>query len=349
MLYQSTTWTRGLHLAACTTLLAVAGLMAPAPASAEGAAPSSEDLVWTDTTTGLMWARCPIGDRRGDYIYCEKGNDSTKYTWADAILTADKLEFAGYSDWRVPTIEEVNALIGCHYPEGSSEAEKVKEMASNGEAQRMGLPPGCVMWMDRGPTRKTTELTHTWVSTMASEITTSDATGKYFLSAAPKPNDGITWGDNNTFTATDRTKQRKLMVVRGGTPDAAYASRIAAAGGAIVAAQEAKEQEQKAQDQWRADEAQARKKMAADIQQARIDYENRTVAIRKNVKPGDKLKNGTVIAVKGNLVQVQVMQEQCTSRSSHLNPHSHEYDCLQRVMVPAGTAWFNRNEILPAP
>lgn len=53
----------------------------------------------TDNLTGLMWVRTP---------------DSTRRTWADALTYANNLTLCGYSDWRLPNIQELKSLVYNH-------------------------------------------------------------------------------------------------------------------------------------------------------------------------------------------------------------------------------------------
>ena len=50
----------------------------------------------TDSNTGLMWQKAPSSER---------------YDWTEAMLYAENLTFAGYDDWRLPTIKELYSLI----------------------------------------------------------------------------------------------------------------------------------------------------------------------------------------------------------------------------------------------
>ncbi len=59
----------------------------------------------TDTVTGLMWLASP--DLNGD----GEINVDDKMTHADAAANADGFEFAGYSDWRLPSVKELYSLI----------------------------------------------------------------------------------------------------------------------------------------------------------------------------------------------------------------------------------------------
>ncbi|MCI5179142.1 MAG: DUF1566 domain-containing protein [Candidatus Electrothrix sp. AW3_4] len=63
----------------------------------------------TDTETGLMWKRCSEGLSG---VNCEEG-EAKKYKWNDAVQRFKNIQYAGYSDWRLPTIDELKTLVYC--------------------------------------------------------------------------------------------------------------------------------------------------------------------------------------------------------------------------------------------
>ncbi|MCI5188519.1 MAG: DUF1566 domain-containing protein [Candidatus Electrothrix sp. AS4_5] len=63
----------------------------------------------TDTKTGLMWKRCLEGLSG---VNCEEGKVKI-YRWNDAVKRCKNVEYAGYADWRLPTIEELKTLVHC--------------------------------------------------------------------------------------------------------------------------------------------------------------------------------------------------------------------------------------------
>ncbi|NEX16856.1 MAG: hypothetical protein C1943_09565 [Halochromatium sp.] len=61
----------------------------------------------TDPNTGLMWERCVYG-RTG--IDCFNGSAS-EMTWQEALTNAQNASRAGYNDWRLPNVKELQSLV----------------------------------------------------------------------------------------------------------------------------------------------------------------------------------------------------------------------------------------------
>lgn len=62
----------------------------------------------TDSATGLTWMRCPLG-MKWEGKTC-KGK-ATSYKWEQALQAASGFSYAGYNDWRLPTIAELKTLV----------------------------------------------------------------------------------------------------------------------------------------------------------------------------------------------------------------------------------------------
>lgn len=74
----------------------------------------------TDLGTGLMWRQCSLGQLPDTSC---SGGDSYLYTWDQALSHADDVNFAGYTDWRLPNIKELYSLVevSCSSPAINSE------------------------------------------------------------------------------------------------------------------------------------------------------------------------------------------------------------------------------------
>lgn len=74
----------------------------------------------TDTKTGLMWQRCPIGTgysnagTPANYNDDLCTNENALLSWSDAlkaVQTANANLLSGYSDWRLPNLQELRSII----------------------------------------------------------------------------------------------------------------------------------------------------------------------------------------------------------------------------------------------
>lgn len=108
--------TRGLALLAlCFPLVICVGTV-KAGTCQNNLLPSNPDAIYTiqtngtvtDGRTGLMWKACSEGQ-----IWSSStcAGSASRFTWAQAMAKAKATSFAGYSDWRVPNIKELQTLV----------------------------------------------------------------------------------------------------------------------------------------------------------------------------------------------------------------------------------------------
>jgi len=67
-----------------------------------------------DTVTGLTWMRCSVGQRWENGTCTGKAKE---FNWEQA--RQQTAIFAGHSDWRIPTIEELGTLVYCSNAKGN--------------------------------------------------------------------------------------------------------------------------------------------------------------------------------------------------------------------------------------
>ncbi len=98
------------------TALAAPAAAATCIASIPESTPTADfDLSAIDGTvihnsSGLMWSRCSLGQTwNNGTSRCD--NAFTVHTWQAALTEADSSTLAGFNDWRLPNIKELNSIV----------------------------------------------------------------------------------------------------------------------------------------------------------------------------------------------------------------------------------------------
>jgi hypothetical protein len=97
--------------AACTAAIPTAFVAESTPNSdLSVTTPVAGESVVTHSKTGLMWKQCSEGQSGAG---CATGTASNM-TWQDALksaITANTANFAGYNDWRLPNVKELESIV----------------------------------------------------------------------------------------------------------------------------------------------------------------------------------------------------------------------------------------------
>ena len=74
-----------------------------------------------DKSTNLIWTRCPLST--DDKPISDFNCTGTKkiYTWDQAKEVCEKLAYEGRTDWRLPTIRELQSIVYYHHKPTTSE------------------------------------------------------------------------------------------------------------------------------------------------------------------------------------------------------------------------------------
>ena len=81
----------------------------------DGRFEDQEDGTIYDTETGLLWWRCSWGS---EWSAAQCREEPVQVGWADALALAQEQTMAGYTNWRLPNINELQSIVdwGCFEP-----------------------------------------------------------------------------------------------------------------------------------------------------------------------------------------------------------------------------------------
>lgn len=141
----------------------------------------------TDSATKLTWMRCPLGQT---WSGAECAGASSKYTWTE--VASLKLTFAGRSDWRLPSHNELQSIVDRtkHHPAVDFTAfPDTPSVEFWSSTQRVSLGEGYPLYVNFG-------------SGGTGNYTKATAIGVRLVSGDPMLTGGQL-GDNKDGTATD--------------------------------------------------------------------------------------------------------------------------------------------------
>ncbi len=106
--------------------------------------------MWHDPRTGLVWMRCVLGDSwTGSTCQENKPNGMAKNTWwrNDAVIQISQLNFGGFKDWRLPTIEDLYGLYNVQKCKGSNYHPTGDDVPipKSGGAGTISVPHNCAL------------------------------------------------------------------------------------------------------------------------------------------------------------------------------------------------------------
>jgi hypothetical protein len=67
-----------------------------------------------DNTTGLIWTRCSLAYGGNAKTSPDCGGTISGYGWEEALQACNDLDFAGRTDWRLPSIRELQSIVYYH-------------------------------------------------------------------------------------------------------------------------------------------------------------------------------------------------------------------------------------------
>lgn len=186
---------------------------------------ADDSQVWSDPKTGLTWSKCPVGKHYGpdsrNEIGCVSDGES-KFNWWAAVVAADQSELAGFSDWRMPTFEELKTLLSCDYAPDSMFLPLLHDKARMNSPEAKDLIPGCVMNEHAAINfNKVVGTESPWTATIYVDM----------FSKVANPNKVRLWDNQSwntkSFPGANKTDRNEVALVRGGTPSETYATMLA--------------------------------------------------------------------------------------------------------------------------
>lgn len=299
---------------------------------------NAQTKTWTDPNTGLTWA--------------QEGPEST---WYEATLYAAKTaDIGAHYDWRLPSLNEVLTVFQCREMDDWAAEQPVvtwhplvRNNSGSGlfRCPKTTAPQGKNYSAERRFIQgfdKTFYRPGIWTTTTAAQAGIKfDAPKDRERAKISRPRIYFSNGIDNLTAAPDfwTRSTGTLMLVRGGTPSPEWAATVKEAGPMHELLLKAEKQERTADDTRYQQAQAAEQKRDIDLHRKR---QAETARLRTSPKPGDQAKQGLVIAVKGDLVQMQQPEHQICAV---LGTAQTGYGCKRYERVPARVVWLRKLEL----
>lgn len=229
-------------------------------------------------------------------------------------------KFGGFNDWRLPTIQELTSVLKCadfRHPESVLGEVAIDPNLYNRDIHCRRIKGSEVKFTNGIYGKRGSG--DTW---LADANPLERDKRRYALSMA--------WGNGLRSQSS-----APVLLVRGGKPSPEWAQAIEdaspAAQAAVANAIEAERQAVQKRQQEKNDAA--RKK-----------YQAETERLRRSPKPGDRAMQGLVVAVNGDLVQLQTYRTVQECRTYRGDGSCSVYAAKQTI--PAGLVWMRKAELI---
>lgn len=300
------------------------------------AKPASDQGYWTDPKTGLTWSRCLLSTS-WEYGRCSQ-NYPEQYSWADAVLKVNDLTLFGYDDWRLPTVQELNTVF---YGRRNQDGTACGTGAPRFDLTNTNAPIyiGCGSTDGPDDVFKNAAYETLWTSSPGkdpSRTALSLATSSSEASGGVREEDRLS--SPNSLPQDPHPLTLRALVVRGGTSNGVFESSVKLAQADLLYFNKGRNQYA---DQVRQQRAAVALEAQERIQRANAANEK----VRKSLKVGDRVKEGLVLEIKGELVKVQRYGKECKNYSAAIIPRTGERVCLAWMQVATGEEWMRRDEV----
>lgn len=247
--------------------------------------------------------------------------------WVGAVETAKNASVSGFNDWRLPSLQELSTVVKCT----DNQQKILGDFSITSDSYERKIH--C-----RGVGGQYRFLNGIYGNTGPSNSI-------WTANAIPNENDKARYALSFRYDTYGRASSAAILMVRGGKPSQEWLQTLADADPQVQASiKSAKAAEIKAQAAAAEAAQQRRQEELITLTKKRQEATER---IRRSPKPGDNTMQGLVVAVKGDIVQVQTYRTVQDCRT-----YRGDGSCVvlgPRQTVPAGLVWMKKSELFAAP